>query len=99
MSTILSRTKLVNREVFDPKNKEHIKSFKCFVDTGNWGDIQFFEEAPFTTVPDTVTHKYLKMSLKEHTMDVHSEDSIFSTTDEYTSWPIFGYELADRTES
>lgn len=58
-TTILNRTEIVNRVKFDPDNAEHVESFKNFVKTGNWGNIQFFEEFPFTTVPATVTHRYL----------------------------------------
>lgn len=48
----------VRREVFDPANPAHLKSYKQFLETGNWGDIQFFTEHPKQTVPATVEYKF-----------------------------------------
>ena len=48
----------VRRETFDPKNKEHKASLKKFIETGNWGDVQFFAEYPCVTVPETVLRKF-----------------------------------------
>lgn len=48
----------VRRENFDPKNKEHRASLKKFLETGNWGDIQFYTEYPYVTVPETVLRKF-----------------------------------------
>ena len=48
----------VRRESFDSKNKEHRASLKKFIETGNWGDVQFFAEYPYVTVPETVLRKF-----------------------------------------
>ena len=58
MSDILRRARLVNREIFDPTNEAHIESFKIFLRTGNWGEIQFYPEVPYTEAPATVMAKY-----------------------------------------
>lgn len=56
-SRVLSKPQ-VRRETFDPKNKEHRASLKKFIETGNWGDVQFFAEYPYVTVPETVFRKF-----------------------------------------
>ena len=56
-SRILSKPQ-VRRETFDPKNKEHRDSLKKFIETGNWGEVQFFAEYPYVTVPETVFRKF-----------------------------------------
>ncbi len=48
----------VRREHFDPRNKEHQRSLKTFLNTGNWGTVQFFAEHPYVTVPETVMRKF-----------------------------------------
>lgn len=48
----------VRRETFDSKNKEHRVSLKKFIETGKWGDVQFFAEYPCVTVPETVFRKF-----------------------------------------
>ena len=53
----------VRRENFDPKNKEHIESFKKYMSTGNWGKVQFYVESNYVTVPETVLSKYCKHHL------------------------------------
>lgn len=58
MSDILRRARLVNREIFDPTNEAHIESFKIFLRAGNWGDIQFYPEVPYTEAPATVMAKF-----------------------------------------
>jgi hypothetical protein len=60
---VLRRARLVNREVFDPTNPEHIASFKTFLATNTWGDVQFYPEAPYTEAPATVMAKYARHSL------------------------------------
>jgi hypothetical protein len=60
MTDILRRARLVNREVFDPTNAAHLLSLKVFLATGNWGDVQFYPEAPFTEAPATVLTKYAR---------------------------------------
>lgn len=57
--SVLSNANLVRREHFDASNAEHVASFRHFVTTGSWGEIQFHAELPYTTVPATVTQKYL----------------------------------------
>lgn len=52
------RTGLVKREHFNPLNEDHLVSLKHFIRTGNWGDIQFYCEQPFSDVPMTVLMKY-----------------------------------------
>ena len=64
MSDILRRAHLVNREIFDPTNLAHIESFKIFLATGNWGQIQFVAELPHTEVPATVMSKYARHALQ-----------------------------------
>jgi hypothetical protein len=53
----------VNRQKFDPANPLHIKSFQYFIQTGNWGDIQFFAELPYNEVPMTVLMAYAQATL------------------------------------
>jgi hypothetical protein len=63
MTDILRRARLVNREIFDPTNEAHLLSLKVFLATGNWGDVQFYPEAPFTEAPATVMTKYARHML------------------------------------
>ena len=51
-------TPMVRREPFDPNNNEHRDSLKKFIETGNWGEVQFFAEYPYVTVPETVFRKF-----------------------------------------
>lgn len=53
----------VRRENFEPKNKEHRASLKKFLETGNWGDVQFYAEYPCETVPETVLRKFALATL------------------------------------
>lgn len=52
------RSHCAARALFDPANEQHLKSFRAFLATGNWGDIQFLCEAPYTDVPMTVLMKF-----------------------------------------
>lgn len=63
MSSILNRAHLVNRQIFDPANEQHVDSLRHYLRTGNWGDIQFYEEVPFVEVPATVLTKYAQHML------------------------------------
>lgn len=54
------------REFFDPKNKKHRESFKKFLTTGGWGDIHFFAELPYVTVPETVMRKFCLFNLEKN---------------------------------
>jgi hypothetical protein len=56
-STILRRAG-VNRQFFDPDNPDHVDSLRTFINTGNWGAVQFYCEFPFTDVPMTVLMKF-----------------------------------------
>ena len=51
-------TPTVRREKFEPSNIEHRASLKKFIETGNWGEVQFFPEYPCVTVPETVFRKF-----------------------------------------
>jgi hypothetical protein len=55
----------IKRESFDPENKDHLKSYLKYINSGNWGEVHFFSEAPFVTVPATVNHRYALHTLKE----------------------------------
>jgi len=46
------------RTFFDPSKQSHLDSFDVFLKTGNWGEVQFFCEAPFSDVPMTVLMKF-----------------------------------------
>ena len=60
---ILRRARLVRREVFDPTNEEHVASFKVYLATGGWGEIQFYPEDPFNEAPATVMTKFARHAL------------------------------------
>jgi hypothetical protein len=53
----------ITREEFDPLVNEHLDSLRLFLDTGNWGTVQFYPEAPYTTVPETVFRKIAHAAL------------------------------------
>ena len=55
----------IRREVFNPKNKEHLRPFKKFLESGSWGDVQFFPEEPSVTVPETVFRKFSLHNLQK----------------------------------
>jgi hypothetical protein len=82
-ATILNRTKLVNREVFDPSKRDHVLSLMKFIETGNWGSVQFFEETPYTDVPATVMNKYLR-----HAFCLQKEASKSETVDNFQKLPL-----------
>ncbi len=64
-STVL-RHSGVRREFFDPTNQLHLDSLAHFIRTGNWGQVQFFCEYPFSDVPMTVLMKFAGNSLDAH---------------------------------
>lgn len=64
-SGLLRKSTLVKREDFDPTNIDHLKSLRCYVETGNWGDVQFYIELPYTTVPETVMRKMVSHTLAQ----------------------------------
>ena len=47
----------IKREIFDPAKRVHRESLDHYLKTGNWGSTQFFVEAPYATVPETVLRK------------------------------------------
>jgi hypothetical protein len=57
LSTALRRHS-VNRVLFDPSLETHLDSMRAFLRTGNWGDVQFYCETPYTDVPMTVLMKF-----------------------------------------
>lgn len=48
----------ISRVPFDPSLESHLESFRVFLRTGNWGDVQFYCEHPYTDVPMTVLMKH-----------------------------------------
>lgn len=62
-SRILAGAKIPRAE-FDPTNKVHCESLHRFLQTGNWGKIQFEAEFPYVTVPETVMRKFCEHMLK-----------------------------------
>lgn len=58
----------VNRVRFNPEDQQHVDSMKVFLRTGNWGQFQFYCEAPYTDVPMTVL-----MSFAQYELDVQRE--------------------------
>lgn len=71
MSDVLRRARLVRREFFDPTNPEHVESFKTFLRTNSWGDVQFWAEAPYTESPATVMTKFAR-----HALNVQAETDV-----------------------
>mgnify|MGYP003596754847 CR=1 FL=1 len=63
MSRVLKASQ-VRREHFDPANLEHQESLSVFLATGNWGEVQFFVEQPYVTVPETVLRMFAAYSLE-----------------------------------
>ncbi len=59
------RENQVRREFFDPTNHEHLESYQTFLKTGNWGKVQFHEEFPYVTVPETVSRKFALHTLSQ----------------------------------
>ncbi len=55
----------IPRVIFDPSNKEHLRSYKTFLETGKWGDIQFHLELPLTSVTETVHRKFSAYALEQ----------------------------------
>lgn len=55
---------VIKREIFDPSLEEHTKSLKKYMETGRWGDVQFYSEYPYATVRDTVLTKFAVFNLQ-----------------------------------
>lgn len=47
----------MRREEFDSNNRDHLESLRTWLISGNWGDVQFYCEAPCLNVPETVLRK------------------------------------------
>lgn len=62
-SGVLRNARIV-REEFDPLNGDHRDSLREFLETGNWGKIQFYPEAPYLNVPETVFRKIASWALE-----------------------------------
>jgi hypothetical protein len=58
------RNAKISREEFNPTDGTHLASLRKFLDTGNWGNIQFYPEAPYVTIPETVLRKMAEFGLK-----------------------------------
>lgn len=58
LNSRILRDNRVRREEFDPNNLEHLESYYKFLTTGNWGEVQFYCEFPYVTVPETVLRKF-----------------------------------------
>lgn len=56
-SSVLRRVP-VTRVSFDPTNPAHQASLDAFIRTGNWGEVHFYCEAPYSDVPMTVLMKH-----------------------------------------
>lgn len=52
------RRPIVERQLFDPTNPDHLESLDTYLRTGNWGEVQFFAELPYVEVPITVLMKF-----------------------------------------
>jgi hypothetical protein len=54
----ISKKALMNREIFDPKNDEHLKITRSYFKENKWGTFcPFFLEWPYTTVPEMLKDK------------------------------------------
>lgn len=77
---IFLKTNLLNirREVFDPQNLEHLRSYYRFITEGRWGDIQFFSTPEHSTVPSNVsdifTKHYLPIAIVTASAIVNAEN-------------------------
>jgi hypothetical protein len=71
-SNVLRKAR-IPREYFDPQNSKHMESLDAFLETGNWGKIQFYAEAPYVTVPETVLRKVARAALNVSKGQVHHD--------------------------
>jgi hypothetical protein len=53
----------IRRESFDPTNGEHLASARKWLETGNWGSVQFFAEGPYVSVTETVLRRLANSAL------------------------------------
>ena len=59
------RNARIPRQEFNPADASHRESLKNFLETGNWGKIQFFAEPPYLSVPETVLRKMAAKALAD----------------------------------
>lgn len=64
VSSRVLRGSQVRREPFNPTDREHLTSLQHYLETGNWGDVQFFAEYPQVSVPETVLRKFAKAAIE-----------------------------------
>lgn len=57
----------IKRVNFNPKDAAHLRSMKTFIESGNWGKVQFLPEFPYNDVPTTILMKFATYSLKANT--------------------------------
>ena len=50
------------KEVFDPRNPEHLKAYSIFREQGKWTR-KFYTEGQYTTLPGTIEKKIIDMVL------------------------------------
>ena len=65
IQTRILKGDLIKRETFNPSSKSHRESLHNYLTTGNWGSVQFFAEAPYVTVPETVLRKMAEAAIKK----------------------------------
>jgi hypothetical protein len=71
-ATIATRSQVlrnaqIRREDFDPRNSEHRDSLRTFIETGKWGDVQFYAEYPYLSVPEMVLRRMVIHALQNDT--------------------------------
>ena len=64
-SSGILRNGRVTRVEFDPTDSDHRDSLSEFLETGNWGKIQFYPEVPYLNVPETVLRKIAAWALEQ----------------------------------
>lgn len=87
----------VRREIFNPENQIHIDSFKTFLRTGNWGDVQFYCEVPYEDVPATVMMKFAEFELNVvRETAKETQDRLSAKTDLIRAVPLTAAQEADE---
>ena len=64
------------REIFDPLNPDHVRSYKSFLENGRW-EQKFFCEFPHATVPETVHIKFALAHINNF-LDTHAIENRIS---------------------
>lgn len=90
----------IERTNFDPNHIAHIASLRKFIETGNWGDIQFFCESPYTDVPTTVLMKYCSYQLNVQRFSL-SQQSEYLANKKLETYKVetMGEAMAQRQET